>query len=165
MRRFQNEQFPSRLADAFSSIYLEVPNQEAQEALDYIKQFIQRSTGNSRLHRGYLPEEYIDLLLIIRDTNGNRDFADAIENIGAGRDTSEEVTEFDNFEVLEVNSDGDLLEELDKVYYQVNSTEARKNVRTLQDLIRNTRDGNHIQMYLPQESYTDIRTNLTSQVI
>lgn len=165
MRRFQNEQFPSRLADALSSIHLEIPNQDAQEALDYVKQYVQRSSGNARLHRGYIPEGYINSLITIRDASGKRDFSSAVEQLGVDGATSEEVTQYSNFELLEIESDRDLLQELNDVYYQVVSDEARTNVRTLQDLIRNVSSGNKIRMYLPQESYDQITNNLTSNVI
>lgn len=165
MRRFQNEQFPTRLADALSSIHLEIPNQDAQEALDYVKQYIQRSTGNCRLHRGYIPEGYINALVTIRDASGKPDFSSAVEQLGVDGATSEDVTDFNTFEVLEVTSDRDLVQDLNDVYYQVDSNEARKNVRTLQDLIHNTQSGNKIQMYIPQKSYDQIVNNVTSNII
>lgn len=166
MRRFHNNKFPSGLAEALDSVHLDIPSEEEKEALDYVKQFLEyHSGGGGVLHRGYIPEKYLDALVEIRDANSNRYFSSAVEQLGVDGETSEEVTQYDNFKVLEIESSFDTIEELSSVYYQLDSDEARKNLRTLQDLMRNVRFGNTIRMYLPEESYNQITSNLSANLL
>lgn len=167
MRRFQKDHLHAGPAGSISSFTLEVPSEKGEEAVEYIEQFIERNRGGVYLHRGYLPEEYIDALVEIREANpdSKRDFSSLVEQLATDGETSEEVTEYDDFKVLEIESSYETNQKLNDVYNELESDEARETVRTLQDLMHNVLEGNTIRMYIPEESYNQITSHLSANLL
>lgn len=148
MRKFCSENFGVRLADGLSNIHLDIPDDEAEEALEYVKQFVHRGDGNARLVLGYLPEKYLQALIRIRDASSNcRYFGRAVEALGSDGDISEEV----DGELVEVELEctQDNVHELDVLYFEVDSDDTREVVRALQSLIRINK--NRINVFLPKD--------------
>lgn len=153
MRRFHDESFSIRLADGLSSAHLNIPDKEASNALSYVKQFIQRQSGSAYLHRGYVPEDYIDALIRIRDVNSSRQFSRAVEALGTDGGVSQEA-EYDEFTLVRFEPNRDLLNELNDAYYEAETEDAQKIVRTIQDLIRI--NNSTVDIYLPDEILSQI---------
>lgn len=93
MREFENTEFPYRLAEGIESIHLTIPDDEAKMALEYVRQFVYRTSGRSELLHGYITESYLDALVRVRDASSNRDFNSAVEQLGVAGASSREVTE------------------------------------------------------------------------
>lgn len=159
MRRFHNKRFPHQLADSLHNTHLTIPDQAARDTLDYIKQFLQRSTNYSILYRGYLTEEQLNNLLKIKAENDNKQFNETVYHFDSKEETSENVTEFDNFDLFKLEIDKRVIDKLDKIYYQVDSEEAKTNIRTIQSLSQ-TSLVSPLQIYLPEESIEQINLYL-----
>lgn len=147
MRKFHSENFSIQLADGLSSIHLNIPDDEAQDALDYIKQFIQRGNGDAYLHRGYITEDQLDALVRIRDASTNsRQFARAVEALGVDGDVSQEA-DYDEFRSVDIKPTRDTINELNDTYYEVRTDDARKMVRSIQNICRY--NNNTLYLHLP----------------
>jgi hypothetical protein len=148
MRKFRSENFNVRLADGLSNIHLDIPDDEAEEAVEYVKQFVHRGDRNTRLVLGYLPENYLQALIRIRDASSNcRYFSRAVEALGVDGDISEEVA--GELVEVELECHQDNIHKLDELYFEANSDEIREVVRSLQSLIRINK--NRINVFLPEK--------------
>lgn len=166
MRRFENDDFPYNLAEGVESVHLDVPDDKAQAALSYIRQFVYRTSGTSKLTRGYISEDFIDALVRVREINSNRKFNHAVEQLGADGETSTEVTEYDELTFIEVENSSNAEKAVTSIVREHSdelSDEARLNLYSIRDLIRNNRDT--VVYYLPKKIAEEIMPHLDEEGI
>lgn len=153
MRRFENNDFPYHLAEGIENFHLTVPDDEAQRALAYIRQFVYRTSGSSELHRGYISEKYVDALVRIREESSNRGFSSAVEQLGVEGETSTDVSdEFEELSLIEVENSFDAEQAVTSIVREHSnelSDEARENLYSIRDLITDNRD--IVVYYAPRE--------------
>lgn len=152
MRRFENENFPYHLAEGIDSMHLTVPDDEAQTALSYIRQFVYRTASESSLTRGYISEDFVDALVRVREASSNRGFNSAVEQLGVEGETSTEVDEYDELTFIEVENSFEAEQAVSSIVREHSnelSDEARKNLYSIRELITDNRD--IVLYYLPNE--------------
>jgi hypothetical protein len=149
-----------RQLDSLSSVNLSIPDEEAKNALSYVKQFTQRANGEGRIYGMYISEEQLDQLVRIRDESDSRYFSRFVETIGcSGGITTSEVSR--PFSEYESKTSSEELDKLDRAYYNV-SSEAGNSVRTVQQLIRNNQSRDNVQLILPISHGEQITDNIDS---
>lgn len=164
MRRFEKQDFPYHLAEGLENIHLTVPDDDAQRALVYIRQFVYRTSGNSELTRGYISEAYLDELVRIRDASSNLDFGSAVEALGVEGGVSTDVSdEFDELCLVEVENSFDAEQSVASIVKEESelSDEARANLYSIRDLITDNRDT--VVYYAPREVVGEIMPLLDSK--
>lgn len=164
MRRFENEDFPYHLAEGIESMHLTVPDDEAQRALRYIRQFVYRTPSESSLTRGYISEDFVDALVRVREASSNRGFNSAVEQIGAPGETSTEVDEYDELTFIEVENSFAAEQAVSSIVRDNSSElsdEARENLYSIRELITDNRG--MVLYYLPREIAGEIMPYLDGE--
>lgn len=159
MRQFENKDFPYHLAEGLESMHITTPDDESSAALAYITQFVYRTSGQAELLAGYIPENYVDALVRVRDANSNRDFNSAVEAIGVDGGTSQEVTAYTEGTWIETPASFEAVEDLSQIARN-NSTdlsdEGRKQLYSIREVIENVSHQETVQYYIPTELFTEI---------
>lgn len=161
MRRFENRKIERDRAEALTSSLRDIPSQNAKDARSYIKQFIEVYGSEAELFYGYLPEEYADGLVEIREANSNYDLNAIVGQLCVDGATSEKVTDYDEFAKITLESSRSMIEELTEVYRDVTLDETRTMIGSARDIIRNShRD--QIELYVPKPVGEELAQQINS---
>lgn len=156
MWKFKDEHFNFRLAEAFLSRQLEVPDENAKESLEYIQQYVVKTSGRSELIGGYIPDEYVDDLVKIRDASSVRDFGSAVEAIGCEGRTSEKVGDESDFTKVAIKSTRDNIRDIYDQYSSDKSKDVRRDIGNITDLLNDNLHKDEIFYYMPTENYKEM---------
>lgn len=155
MRRFQNENFPERCAQALKETYLyEIEGKNQEQALNYVGQFVTGPVNNRELVRGYLPERYADALVQVRDNNSSRKLNDAVANLCVDGNTSENVNESYEFVELTAPASPEIQQGVSENYGSFKSREDKLNASALSDLAGSNRE--RVRMFVPDTTQDEL---------
>jgi len=156
------------LADGLESSHLTVPDDEAQAALEYIRQFVYRVSGRSQLLHGYISEEYLDALVRIREASSNRDFNSAVEAIGVEGETSTKVTNYDDteFMLLEIEATIEAERSLSEIARDNSSElsdEEKQTLYSLREIVENSTYQESVFYFTPHTVFSGIGRYLEAE--
>lgn len=154
MRVFEADQLRDDYIEGLTGAGYEYPNQKTRNALNYIRQFVER--GSRELLRGYLPSEYADALVRLRDANSSRKLTDATKALCVDGNISKSTC-FSELVYIDLPTDMHVEQTLRDEYYEVRNNEAKNMIRTAQDVIRTSRRES-VELWLPSEVVETVPT-------
>lgn len=149
MRKFESDNFRDDYIEALSSSLYDYPDEQAQDAVKYVNQFVQRRSRE--LLKGYLPNKYADALVRLRDENSSRDLNAVVGALCVDGGVSTSDVGYSSFERLELPCKRELAEKLDDEYYEVELDESKDMIRTVQDIIRYGGRRDSVEIWVPTE--------------
>lgn len=159
MREFENDNFSYHLAEGIESFHLTVPDSEAENALAYIRQFVYKTSSNAELLHGYMPEDYVDALVRIREASSNRDFNSAVEALGVEGGTSTDAGSDGNFTFVEVEASFDAVNTLSSITRERSSElsdAARDELYAIREVVENVSHQDVVTYYLPENVFGEV---------
>lgn len=154
MRVFESDRFRDDYIEGVNGVGYDYPDQESKDALNYVGQFVQR--GSRELVRGYMPSEYADALVRLRDANSSRKLTDATKAFCVDGDVSKEAS-VSGLAKVDLPNNMDVEQQLGDEYYETDNSEAKSMIRTAQEVIRTNR-GESVELWLPSQVVEDVPT-------
>jgi len=158
MRFIEEQKFRPEYAEALiEKHHLEIPD-GCEEGLDYVQQFVDyRGIHSADMSRCYIPDNYVDDLVSIRDASSSRRFSGAVGMLCVDGNFSQKYNGNLSCVTFSYENQIDLENRVREIRSEASSRSVRSDIISLNDVIRNTRSGDSLEVYLPSETADVLR--------